>query len=413
MPLVVSLVSGSEFINHMYLTLLPPILGILAAEFDASLAALGVAIGVQAFVNTAFQLPFGYLADNYDRTLTLGICLLLGALGTFLVAIAPSYGWLLVGQAVLGLGIAAHHPAQYSLLSDATPERHRGRMFSVLGFAGNLGFAAPAAVIVAVTAVPGLTWRHAIALIGAVGLGYAILTVYVLLVHVPPEVRRPNRTESTAKRRTGVVEKVRREFSAIVRSPIILSIGALAMLLSIVMWGVASFVVTLLEQEYAVDPSTASLTLTMMFVAGAAYKLIGGDLTDRIGPIPVLVASAAISGVTVLLLSSLAVAPLIAVAVAVVGGNAVSLSNPARDKLTDLLSRRDDLGRNFAIITIGLMIGQTVSPPLFGFLIEVAGFRFAFASIAVVAASAFAIIGLLLSRWGDQLVVSGIGQAGD
>jgi hypothetical protein len=58
--LVVGLVSGSHVVNHLYLVLFPPILATLAADFGVGLAALGVAMGVQAFVNTALQLPYGY-----------------------------------------------------------------------------------------------------------------------------------------------------------------------------------------------------------------------------------------------------------------------------------------------------------------------------------------------------------------
>lgn len=69
--LVVGLVSGSHFVNHMYLVLLPPILAILATEFDASLSVLGIALGAQALANTVCQLPYGYLSDTRSRTLSL------------------------------------------------------------------------------------------------------------------------------------------------------------------------------------------------------------------------------------------------------------------------------------------------------------------------------------------------------
>ena len=71
--LAVGLVSGSQFINHAFLVLLPPILPILSKNLNVSIALLGLALGAQALVNTLFQLPFGYLADHYDRTIALGL----------------------------------------------------------------------------------------------------------------------------------------------------------------------------------------------------------------------------------------------------------------------------------------------------------------------------------------------------
>jgi MFS family permease len=103
--LVVSLVGGAEFVNHTYLVLFPPILGILSEEFGVSLAMLGIAMGVQGGANTVFQLPFGYLADNYDRRLALGLSLGLSTASVFLIAFAPTFEVLLVGQALLGIGI--------------------------------------------------------------------------------------------------------------------------------------------------------------------------------------------------------------------------------------------------------------------------------------------------------------------
>ena len=70
---VVGLVSGSQYVNHAYLVLFPPILGTLSTAFEVSLAMLGVAIGVQGAANTVFQLPFGWLADARDRTIAFAL----------------------------------------------------------------------------------------------------------------------------------------------------------------------------------------------------------------------------------------------------------------------------------------------------------------------------------------------------
>lgn len=111
--LVVGCISGSQFINHAFLVLLPPILPILSETFNVSIAQLGLALGVQAFVNTTFQLPFGYLADHYDRTIALGLSSILGAAGAIITALAPDFTTLVAGQVVLGVGVAGHHPSHY------------------------------------------------------------------------------------------------------------------------------------------------------------------------------------------------------------------------------------------------------------------------------------------------------------
>ena len=405
---VVGLVSGSHVINHLYLVLFPPILATLAADFDVGLAALGVAIGLQAFVNTALQLPYGYLSDNYDRTLTMGLCLGIGALGAAILAVAPTFEWLLLGQAVLGAGVAGHHPAHFPLLSDATEEGRRGRAYSVHGFAGNLGFAAPPVVIVGVTALPGATWRHAFGLIAVVGALYGVVAVYVLARHVSDEVTRPNPGgDDDRAAATSRVERLRAEVRALGGAPSILALGVVATIASTSFWGVTSFVVVFLEEGYGVAPDLASLTLTAMFVSGAALVLLGGTLADRFRPGPVLAGAYTLAGIAVLGMASMVAPPLSALALAILGGSLGSLGGPARDKLADALSSRADIGRNFAVLTIGIMVGNTVAPPLFGATIEWAGYPLTFAAIGGTALLSAAATVAIVARYRGAIRLAG------
>ncbi|RAW46331.1 MFS transporter [Halorubrum sp. 48-1-W] len=402
--LVVGLVSGSHVVNHLYLVLFPPILGTLAADFDVGLAALGIAMGVQAFVNTALQLPYGYLSDNYDRVITLALCLGLGALGAGILAVAPTFEVLLVGQAVLGAGIAGHHPAHFPLLSDATSADLRGKAYSAHGFAGNLGFAAPPVVILGVTSLPGTTWRHAFGLIAVVGAVYGVLACYVLVRHVSGEVTRPNpdaddaRTEAASR-----LARVREEVRALGASRPILGLGVIALLASTAFWGVSSYLVVFLENGYGVDSGIASLSLTAMFVAGAALILAGGVLADRFRPGPILATAYLLVGVAVFALASELASPLVAVGIGVLAGSLGSLGLPARDKLADLLSARSDIGRNFAVVTIGIMIGNTVAPPLFGALIESNGYRGTFTLVGAFAVLAAVATVAIVARYRDGI----------
>ena len=411
--LVVSLVGGAEFVNHTYLVLFPPILGVLSTEFDVSLAMLGVAMGVQGFTNTAFQLPWGYLSDNYDRLLTLGLSLALSTASVFLLAVAPTFEVLLVGQALLGIGIAGHHPAHFPILAAATDERHRARAFSVRGFLGSLGFGAPPIFITAIIAA-GLTWRHAVGLLGLFGAGYAAVTLVAFHRYVDAEVTAPGATATDGERTDGDAADrddttadslgvaLRRELRAVVASPAILALAALALVSSTASWGLTSYAVVLLNDGYGLALDAANLTLSAMFVVGAVMVLVGGELSDRFSAGPVIVVSYASVVVFVGLLATMAIPPLAAVACLLVVGGTRSLAGPARSKLADLLSTRADLGRNFAIVTIGTMTGSTVAPPLFGALIEGRGHGVTFGAIAGIAALAILVTLLVLYRHGEE-----------
>ncbi|MFB6299217.1 MAG: MFS transporter [Halobacteriales archaeon] len=402
--IVVGLISGSHFVNHMYLVLLPPILGLLSGDFGVTLAALGFAMGLQGAINTVMQLPYGYLSDNHSRTLTLGICLGFGAAGVLVIVLSPSFEWLLAGQALIGLGVAGHHPSHYPLLADASPESIRGRVFSVHGFAGSLGFAAPPAIITAIISFSGLTWRHALGLIGVVGAIYTVIAIVVLRWFVSAEVRLPS-PETTTTDQQSIADRVRAEFASLIRSPAILALALLALVASTASWGITSYVVVLLTDGYGIELSLANLTLSGMYLAGAVMILIGGELTDRFSAGPVIVTAYSVVAVIVAVLGSMTIPGLIAVACAIGIGGMRSLAGPARSKLTDRLSARTDLGKNFATITIGIMLGNAFAPPFFGALIERAGLRVTFLTIAAIGVLAVGLTIAILRTYSEDFTI--------
>jgi MFS family permease len=401
---VVGAISGSQFVNHAYLVLLPPILTVLATDFEVTLATLGVVLGVQGLTNTLFQLPFGYLADSYDRTLALAVSSFVGAAGVLVVAAAPSFAWLVVGQAIIGIGVAGHHPAHYPLLADATPDGLRGRAYSVYGVGGSLGFAAAPTIITVTIGVPGLTWRHAVGFMGVVGLLYAVAVTALFATSVDDEITRPNvdRAEPADDGTPPLVDRLRAELRSLVANPGILALAALALLASTANWGLTSYAVVFLTDAYGVPLRLANFTLTGIFLVGAVAIVLGGDLTDRFAPGPVIVASFA--GLTLLvgLIAARLVPALAAVGLFLLVGGVRSLSGPARDALSERLSATGSVGRSFAIITVGIMLGSAVAPPLFGVLIERSGVGVAFGAVAAVAGLATLLTVGVVTTYADE-----------
>jgi MFS family permease len=400
---VVGAISGSQFVNHAYLVILPPILTVLATDFEVTLATLGVVLGVQGLTNTLFQLPFGYLADNYDRTLALAVSSFVGAAGVLVVAAAPSFAWLVVGQAVVGVGVAGHHPSHYPLLADATPNDLRGRAYSVYGVGGSLGFAAAPTVITVTIGVPGLTWRHAVGSIGVVGLLYAVAVTALFATSVDDEITRPNVDRTAGERAdASLADRLRAELRSLVAAPGILALAALALLASTANWGLTSYAVVFLTDAYGVPLDLANFTLTGIFLVGAVAIVLGGDLTDRFAAGPVIVGSFA--GLTLLvgLIAAQLVPALAAVGLFLLVGGVRSLSGPARDALSEQLSATGSVGKSFAVITVGIMLGSAIAPPLFGFLIERAGVGVAFGAVAAVAGLATLLTVGVVTTYADE-----------
>lgn len=396
--LVVALVGGSHFINHAYFLLLPPAFALLSDAFRVSTAELGLAVGLLGAVVTVLQLPLGYVSDTYSRTAVLAVSLTLGPLGAAMAALAPTFEWLLAAQVVMGVGIACHHPAHYPLLSAATADSSRGRAYSVHGFTGALGLAAPFAIVPAVLMLGG-GWREAFGLLSIVGFAVGAVCLSLFRARVPREVTHPRNPADGLPSLAAIRRNARSELHGFLAAPVILLLTALWLVNSVAVWGVRTYAPTLLTTVYGVAPATASLYASAMLAVGAVFILAGGYLVDRITGVPVLLAGYA--GLVILAAALAAGLPTLAALGGVLVLSAtIDVSRPARATITDRASARDDVGKNFALMTIGISGGGAIAPPLFGYVIDgggatlpvvgtVSGVSLAFFGVAATALVAF------------------------
>ncbi|MBX0294683.1 MFS transporter [Haloarcula nitratireducens] len=418
--LVVGLVGGSHLVNHAYFMLLPPIFGPLRSDLGLTDAQLGVALGTVGVVVTALQLPFGSLSDSRSRTSVLAISLTFGAVGAILTATAQSYAWLLAASVVTGVGIAGHHPAHYPLIGAATTADTRGRAYSVHGFTGAIGLAAPPA-IVATASTLGLDWRVAIGAIAIVGAVYGVVCLLAFDRLVREAITHPSSSggEAAAAGATDVTDtadaslttRIRRELGTVVSSPPILALTVLWFVSSMAGWGIKQYTATLLSSGYPVSDAAANFAVSAMLVTGAVLIFAGGWLTDRYSPGPVLVGGYA---ALVLVAGALALGtlPLVgALALVLVLSATVDGSRPARAALADAFSTDDSAGKNFGFLTIGISGGAAVAPPVLAVVVSRAGVAAAFWAVAGIGVLAVALTLVVLTVGGRRAL--GTAQPGD
>src|SRR6056297_1107420 len=261
--------------------LLPPVLGPLRADLGLTDAQLGIALGTVGVVVTALQLPFGSVSDSRSRTAVLAISLMFGAVGAVLTATAQSYAWLLAASVVTGVGIAGHHPAHYPLIGAATTPDTRGRAYSVHGFTGALGFAAPPAIVAAAVTV-GLDWRLAIGAIAALGAVYGAVCLLAFDRYVdrdithPASVGPPDPAGRGAAEDSSLAVRIRRELRSLLSSPPIVALTVLWFLTSAAGWGIKQYTATLLATGYGIPDATANFAVSAMLTVGAVLIFGGG-----------------------------------------------------------------------------------------------------------------------------------------
>jgi MFS family permease len=402
--LVVSLVGGSHVVNHMYYMLLPPVTAVAATDLSVGIARIGLAIGLLGAVVTGLQLPFGHLSDTRGRTPMLAISLGFGALGAVLTATAQSYAWLLVSQAILGVGIAGHHPAHYPLLSAATDPGTRGRAFSVHGFTGALGFAAPPALVAGVLTL-GYGWRTALGLIAVVGSVYAVVCVAVVARYVDSEITAPSDTSRadepwSASRMRALPGRALASLRGMLADRGILLVTVLWLVTSIAAWGIKTQTLPLLTGTYGLPSATANMLVSAMFVLGAVLMFGGGWLTDRFSPELVLVAGyIALVAVTATLATGV-LPTLLIVGLTLVLASTIDYSRPARAMLADRFSTADDIGKNFGLVTIGISGGAAIAPPVLGWVSGTYGIDASFAAMAGLGVLSLALTGVVFQVGG-------------
>ena len=153
---------------HWFETSIPIFLVVWLAEFDVSVALLGiiVALGYAPFGLGA--LPGGILADRYGTKRLILLCLL-GMSGSFIIlalaSIADSIYAIAVGLVLWGIAASIYHPAGLALISTGVDER--GTVFAWHGIAGNVGIAL--GPFVAATLLIFLEWQYVAAILAIPG----------------------------------------------------------------------------------------------------------------------------------------------------------------------------------------------------------------------------------------------------
>jgi hypothetical protein len=180
-----------------------------------------------------------------------------------------------------------------------------------------------------------------------------VVTLVALRRYVDPAVTRPAaEAEATGPDVVGTWgERIREGIRSLADSPAILALALLSFVSSAAGWGITTYTVVFLTDGYGVGLDVANLTLTAMFLAGAVMVLVGGSLSDRFRPGPIIVATYAAVGALVTLFGSAAIPAVAALVVATAVGGIRSIAGPARSKLADAFSSRADLGQTFAIVT--------------------------------------------------------------
>ena len=341
-------------------------LPIWQAEFALSYAAVGLLRSTLSGAMAAFQIPAGLLAERIGGAAVLAAGTALAGLCFCLIGWSSGYAFIAAALFLAGIGSSTQHPIGSALVARAFAGPKSLAAIGTYNFSGDIGkvlFPAAATLLMLV-----LPWRATLALLGTLGIA-AAAAIFLL-----PRFAAPS--PATGPRDTG-----RRVFRGGDRTgfPLLLSVG---MIDNATRTAFLTFLPFLLRAKGAELP-TIGLALTLVFIGGAAGKLVCTFVGMRIGVLATVILTESMTALGIFALlplplgAAVALIPLVGVALSgtssVLYGSVAHLVAPAART------------RTFAVFYTGTIGCGALAPFAYGLVSDRLGIA---ATIAVIAAVA-------------------------
>ncbi len=369
---VVGILSGGHFMSHYYTMMLPPLFPLLHDDLGVSYALLGLLLSLKSLASGTTQLPAGILVDRYGarKILIFGFSMIL--VSYLFVAMSDAFWMIALAFMLAGIGNAVFHPADYSIMNQTVRASRMGRSFSAHTFAGHLGSALAPVVTLFLIAALGWDWREAVLASLAAGL-FIIFGLLSQWSHIHEGTAKNSKvgTAEAASAAGGVELTTWQSIMQIVASKPMLFLFLFFSMQSLGSGGFKNFAVAGLVTLHGTSLSAAGGALTGFLFASAFGVLVGGVLADydkrhaRTASVALFV-----TAVISLLVGAVDMHYALLVFFFTLAGLFQGVIRPARDMMIRAASPKGSVGKAFGFVFSGQAIGGTISPVVFGAMID-------------------------------------------
>ena len=374
-------------VQHIYLYALPPLYLILRAEFNISTFQIGL-IGSVFGVISIFQGPAGYLVERFGSK-RLSVLSMLGcSTAVFFYSLAPVFEVLLILAAVFAISQVVFHPATYAMVTQRSSASNKAKYIAYHQVGGFIGSAVGTVLIAALASMLG--WRTTLQIIPVVGLGI----IFLFWKFVKDEAKPVQISASSDP-----VQSERTEFRftlplfILVLSISILSIG-----------NVQNFIPLFLAEVYGENVVWAGILTGVMIAIGSTVSLLGGALSDKYDKTLIMMGANLGLAIAMVLLAMGQFNSVVLLIVLIVFGVARYLAVPAQHALSSIVAAEHPQGIGFSYT--GLALGQVVSAPLIGYLIDSFGVRTSFLVCSVFPLVSIVILIVFRKMFSDRFGIS-------
>ena len=327
---VIGLVGFAHMLSHFLQLILAPLFPLLKEEFGVGYAALGLMVSGMATFSLAM----------------------------LLTGLASSY-WMLVAVALLaGMGNSVFHPADFAILNAKVNPKRLGYAFSTHGIGGNFGWLAAPAFSIGISTIYG--WRAATVAAGVLGL------VVTAIIASRPAIAGAQRNKPQDARERGLKDEVR----VLLTKPV-LKCFAFFTFYSMALIGLQTFSVSVTAALYGAPLVSASAALTGFLFGGIVGIVAGGVAAAHSSRHNLVAASGMLIGAALTLLLASGVLPLsLLTGTMTLVGFFIFSTQPSRDILVRGATPPGATGKVYGFVYSGLDLGGSLSPLLFGWMLD-------------------------------------------
>ncbi len=361
---VIGLVGFAHLFSHFLQLILAPLFPLLKEEFGVGYAALGLMVSVMYTVSGISQTMAGFIVDRYGARRVLLFGMAAFSLAMVLTGLATSY-WMLLAVALLaGVGNSVFHPADFAILNAKVNPRRLGYAFSTHGIGGSFGWLAAPVFSVGISSVYG--WRAAAIAAGVLGL----LMTAVIASRVALSDAASDAGGQRSKSKSAPATRFRDDARALLTIPV-LKCFAFFTFHAMALMGMQTFSVAVTTALYGAPLVLASTALTGFLFGGIVGIVAGGFAAARSSRHNLVAAAGMSIGamLTLLLASGALPLALLAGTMGLVGFFTFS-TQPSRDILVRASTPPGATGKVYGFVYSGLDLGSTVSPLLFGWMLD-------------------------------------------
>lgn len=363
MKQTIFLLSTASFIVVAVMTVITPLLPLIADEFARSIGSVGMVVTAFAVPYGAFQVVFGPLGDRYGKLRTVALALAASTVFTLACGLVQSLEGLVVMRFLTGLAMAGTVPLAMAFIADEVPFAERQPVMAryingiVLGqiAGGSLG------------GIVGeyFAWRHIF-----IVFGIASAVISLCLWRQAARSTAPLRAHSQDPR---AVLRVYRELLAGRASRDMIVTGTLE---GVLIFGVLAYFGALLRQRHGLDYVVIGLVIGMYGVGGLVYSATVRRIVALLGERGMIIGGTLLLGLSYMLICTVPVWWLLPPVFTLSGFGFYMFHNTMQTRATELSS--EARGTALSLWVFMLFAGQGLGVMAIGAIIDRYGYVAAF-----------------------------------